>query len=115
MRKHKLDTEDTLIKVSLAPTKEVDNPLTLLLKVGGNTDNIAKLIVNPAAAGPLRVMLNQLLLFGGAFAGVKVVVTCSQVVCVPFIGIDAEPKDKPEAVWKPTAAFPVKLDVCGNL
>jgi hypothetical protein len=70
-------------------------PLALPLNVGGNRENIAKLIVSPLALAPSTVTMKLLAVEAGLEAGDRDTSTCVQVVVEPETWTDALAKTVP--------------------
>lgn len=65
-------------------------PFARLLNVGGNKENMAKLIICPAALAPSNMIANLFAVDAGEEVGVKDTATCFHVVCDELMGTDAE-------------------------
>ena len=65
-------------------------PFSRPLKVGGNKENIAKLMVWLAALAPSNVIVKLFAVDAGKDVGVKDTLIWSHVVYVPLIGTEAD-------------------------
>ena len=91
------------------------NPFGLSLNVGGNSENRAKSIVNPAAAAPSRVTVKTLFTSPALLEGVSSAATCVHSVWEPEMGTVAEAMTSPEDDCSAIVASPLKLDSWGTL
>ena len=81
-------------------------PFSLPLYVGGNSENIAKWIVSPAASAPSRVTTKLLLLSVAELAGVSVRNTFAHSVCAPLIVVEFDASVSPADDSSATVSFP---------
>ena len=89
-------------------------PFSLPLYVGGNSENIAKWIVSPAASVPFIVTTKLLLVFAAEFEGARVRDTLAHFVCVPLIIVEFDARISPEEDWRPMVSIPEYDDAFGN-
>lgn len=89
-------------------------PFGLFLKVGGKSENMAKLMVWPAAAAPSIETKKTLLRFGAVLVGLKLRLTCVHFVFEPRSVVVAEPKTVPELDRSPTVTVPENDEEAGN-
>lgn len=89
-------------------------PFGRFLKVGGKSENIAKLIVCPEAAAPSTVTVNRLVRALAEVVGVMVTVICFQVVWLPERVAVADPKTWPVEDCRPMVTLPLKEELAGN-
>lgn len=89
-------------------------PFGWSLYVGGNKENIAKLIVSPAAAAPSTVTKNVLLLSDALAVGCSVRNTCFHVVCAPLMVVEFDASIVPDEELSPRVRMPEKADALGK-
>ena len=89
-------------------------PFGRFLYVGGNSENIAKWIVSPAASEPLIVTKKLLLLFDALYDGVSSSAICFQIVWLPLIVVEFDANTPPAEDSRPNVSFPAKVDELGK-
>lgn len=100
------------VKVTWAMSARM--PFSLFLNVGGNNDNIAKLMISPAAEFPFTVIANMLFVDPGAMFVFRETLTCFQVVWEPVMETFWEFKIVPALSCRLMTKLPRNLEAVWN-